>query len=114
MVILALPLIIPRLGELKRVPRSTLAWLVFSGVAGRAIMVDMSLPLAAGFRVVIGLVCMVIVVGVRGKFAPAVLWPSNIEGVDILRLVLLITLSGWLPLVIYFRGLAVTRASTAG
>ena len=85
-----------------------------STVAGRAVMVEMSLPLAAGLRVTIGLVCMAILVGVRGLFHAGALWPSDVETIDYVRLVLLITLSGWLPLVVYFRGLALTRASTAG
>jgi len=88
-----------------------------STVAGRAVMVEMSLPLAAGLRVIIGLVCMTIIVGARGLLNPHDLWPAAAHAhaaKTIAWLVLLATLSGGIPLLIYFKGLELTRASTAG
>jgi drug/metabolite transporter (DMT)-like permease len=88
-----------------------------STVAGRAVMVEMSLPLAAGLRVIIGLVCMTIIVGARGLLNPHDLWPAAAHaemGKTIVWLILLATLSGGIPLLIYFKGLELTRASTAG
>lgn len=88
-----------------------------STVAGRAVMVEMSLPLAAGMRVIIGLVAMTVLVAARGLLTPEHLWPAHARaatGETIGYLVALATLSGWAPLLFYFRGLALTRASTAG
>jgi DME family drug/metabolite transporter len=88
-----------------------------STVAGRGVMVEMSLPLAAGLRVIIGLACMAIVVAARGMLTADALWPAAAaahSGKAIWALVLLATLSGGIPLIIYFKGLALTRASTAG
>jgi drug/metabolite transporter (DMT)-like permease len=84
-----------------------------STVAGRIVMTEISLPLAAGLRVVIGLVCMTLIVLVRGPS----LWPPEASAhtsTAIVWLVLLATLSGGIPLLIYFAGLARTKASTAG
>jgi drug/metabolite transporter (DMT)-like permease len=88
-----------------------------STVAGRAVMTEMSLPLAAGLRVVIGLACMTIIVAANGQLAPDVLWPeaARAEPAHVITwLVLLASASGWVPLLVYFAGLARTRASTAG
>jgi drug/metabolite transporter (DMT)-like permease len=88
-----------------------------STVAGRAVMVEMSLPLAAGLRVIIGLVCMTIIVGAHGLLDAHDLWPAAAHaqtGKTVLWLILLATLSGGIPLLIYFKGLELTRASTAG
>jgi drug/metabolite transporter (DMT)-like permease len=88
-----------------------------STVAGRAVMVEMSLPLAAGLRVIIGLVAMTVLVAARGLLTPEHLWPAHARaatGETIGNLIALATLSGWAPLLFYFRGLALTRASTAG
>ena len=88
-----------------------------STVAGRAVMVEMSLPLASGLRVIIGLVCMTIVVGAHGVLTAGDLWPATAHAEPakaVVWLVLLATLSGGIPLVIYFKGLELTRASTAG
>ena len=88
-----------------------------STVAGRAVMVEMSLPLAAGLRVIIGLVCMTILVGARGLLTADALWPAAAQAhaaKTVTWLVLLATLSGGIPLLIYFKGLELTRASTAG
>lgn len=88
-----------------------------STVAGRGIMVEMSLPLASGLRVVIGLVTMAIVVACQGEMTGASLWPAAAaadQGHVILWIILLSTLSGGIPLLLYFKGLELTRASTAG
>ncbi|HEY0192359.1 MAG TPA: DMT family transporter [Kofleriaceae bacterium] len=94
-----------------------LAW-GLSTVAGRAIMVEMSLLLASGLRVIIGLVSMAFVLLGTGELDAAHLWPAATAGAapgkTIVELVLLATLSGGIPLVIYFKGLELTRASTAG
>ncbi len=206
----ALPLILPRLGELRRVRRVTLAWLVFSGiagsavgtvlfthalkvgnptvanvvlniqpvlsttaacllfgdrlartfypwaavavisgmvlvgltpytyqsldagsgfallcalcwglstVAGRGVMVEMSTELASGLRVVVGLITMVVVVACYGELDAAHLWPAAAAaktGSTVAELLALAILSGGVPLLIYFKGLELTRASTAG
>jgi drug/metabolite transporter (DMT)-like permease len=210
LVVCALPLILPRLGELRRVSRKALAWLVFSGVAGsalgavlftlalkhgnatvvnvvlniqpvlsttaacllfgdrlgkafpgwavvavvagmvlvgltpsgyqsldagagfallcalcwgmstvagRGVMVEMSLPLASGLRVVVGLISMLALVAAGGELHGEPLWPAAAAahaGRTVAQLVLLATLSGGVPLLIYFKGLELTRASTAG
>jgi drug/metabolite transporter (DMT)-like permease len=88
-----------------------------STVAGRAVMVEMSLPLASGLRVVVGLVSMLVLVAASGELHGEQLWTaaaSAKQGMTVLELVLLSTLSGGVPLVIYFKGLELTRASTAG
>jgi drug/metabolite transporter (DMT)-like permease len=88
-----------------------------STVAGRGVMVEMSLPLAAGLRVVVGLACMTIIVAARGLLTSEALWPAaaSAKAPEVIAfLVLLATFSGAIPLVIYFAGLARTRASTAG
>lgn len=88
-----------------------------STVAGRGVMVEMSLPLASGLRVVVGLVSMLVLVAVSGELNGAQLWTAAASakaGMTVLQLVLLATLSGGVPLVIYFKGLELTRASTAG
>jgi drug/metabolite transporter (DMT)-like permease len=80
-------------------------------------MVEMSLPLAAGLRVVVGLAAMTIIVAARGYLNGASLWPPAVAADPvhaIWYLVLLASLSGWVPLLLYFKGLALTRASTAG
>ena len=88
-----------------------------STVAGRGVMVEMSLGLASGLRVIIGLVSMTVLVVAKGEWSAAQLWPAsasaNAEHV-VLWVVLLATLSGGVPLLIYFKGLELTRASTAG
>jgi drug/metabolite transporter (DMT)-like permease len=88
-----------------------------STVAGRGVMVEMSLPLAAGLRVIVGLATMVVIVAVRGELVPDALWPpaAAAEPVTaVIWLVLLATLSVGAPLLVYFKGLELTRASTAG
>lgn len=86
-------------------------------VAGRGVMLEMSLPLAAGLRLVVGLVTMTILVGVRGSLDLAVLWPAAASAATratLAWLLLLAVLSGGVPLLFYFAGLRHTRASTAG
>jgi drug/metabolite transporter (DMT)-like permease len=88
-----------------------------STVAGRAVMTEMSVPLAAGLRVAIGLVFMTAIVGARGLLTPDALWPAAAHAhaaKTVTWLVLLATLSGGVPLLVYFKGLELTRASTAG
>ena len=88
-----------------------------STVAGRGVMVEMSLPLASGMRLVVGLVAMTVVVAGLGAFHGDVLWPAGVQSDQthaIELFALLVTISGGIPLVIYFAGLARTRASTAG
>ena len=87
-----------------------------STVAGRGVMVEMSLPLAAGLRVIVGLATMVVIVAARGQLSAEALWPTAaaVEPVRVvIWLVLLATLSGGVPLLVYFKGLELTRASTA-
>jgi drug/metabolite transporter (DMT)-like permease len=88
-----------------------------STVAGRGVMTEMSLPLASGLRVVVGLVTMWIVVAAQGHATPAALWgffdaPNGYDTAQMLAG--LAVLSGGVPLVVYFAGLQRTRASIAG
>ncbi len=88
-----------------------------STVAGRGVMLGMPLRLAASMRIVVGLFCMTLILFVRGKLHGAALWPETAQahaGNAILLLLLLASISGGIPLLIYFRGLSLTRASTAG
>ncbi|HEY3802417.1 MAG TPA: DMT family transporter [Kofleriaceae bacterium] len=88
-----------------------------STVAGRGVMVEMSLPLAAGLRVTIGLAAMAVIVAVRGLMHGASLWPplaSASSWSTAIYIGLLGAASGWAPLLLYFKGLSLTRASTAG
>ena len=88
-----------------------------STVAGRGVMLGMSLSLAAGLRIVVGLFCMLLIVIANGKLHAASLWPAAAQSRPWLAsgaLLLLATISGAVPLLIYFEGLRLTRASTAG
>jgi drug/metabolite transporter (DMT)-like permease len=88
-----------------------------STVAGRGIMVEMSTTLASGLRVIIGLIAMAVLVAVTGELNGASLWPAAASakpGELVLLYVLLATVSGGIPLLVYFKGLELTRASTAG
>jgi len=88
-----------------------------STVAGRGVMVDMSLRLASSMRIVIGLVCMTLILLAYGKLNGAALWPEAAQAHPIKAIVLLFflaSISGGIPLLIYFKGLHLTRASTAG
>ncbi len=88
-----------------------------STVAGRGTMIGMPLRLAASLRVAIGLVCMTVIVLIYGKLNSASLWPPAAQahmGKAIIALLLLASISGGIPLLIYFEGLRLTCASTAG
>jgi drug/metabolite transporter (DMT)-like permease len=88
-----------------------------STVAGRGVMVGMPLRLAASLRIVVGLVCMTGIVAAAGKLRGASLWPAAAQAhpvTAIVALLLLASISGAIPLLIYFEGLRLTRASTAG
>src|SRR3954469_11745529 len=88
-----------------------------STVAGRGVMVGMSLRLACSLRIVIGLTCMTIILLFYGKLNGTGLWPEAAQAHPIKAIVLLFflaSISGGIPLLIYFQGLHLTRASTAG
>jgi drug/metabolite transporter (DMT)-like permease len=86
-----------------------LAW-GLSTVAGRGVMAEIPVLVASGLRVIIGLVCMTVIVLYYGH--PLV--PAGAGGKEVGLMLLLAILSGGVPLVIYFKGLELTRASTAG
>jgi drug/metabolite transporter, DME family len=86
-------------------------------VAGRGVMVGMSLKLASSLRIIVGLTCMALILLAYGKLHGATLWPVAAQAdasKAIVWLVLLASVSGGIPLLIYFEGLRLTRASTAG
>jgi DME family drug/metabolite transporter len=88
-----------------------------STVAGRGVMIGMPLRLAASLRIVIGLVCMTCILAASGKLQGSSLWPVAAQthpDTAIVALLLLASISGGIPLLIYFEGLRLTRASTAG
>ena len=88
-----------------------------STVAGRGVMIGIPLRLAASLRIVVGLICMTCILLAFGKLRSASLWPPTAQahpGTAIVALLLLASISGAIPLLIYFEGLRLTRASTAG
>src|SRR5437773_5273411 len=88
-----------------------------STVAGRGAMIGMPLRLAASLRVTVGLICMTLILLIYGKLHRASLWPPAAQAhmtTAIFSLLLLASISGGIPLLIYFEGLRLTRASTAG
>ena len=88
-----------------------------STVAGRGTMIGMPLRLAASLRIVIGLICMTLILLVYGNLRALSLWPVAAQAhpiTAIVALLLLASISGGIPLLIYFEGLRRTRASTAG
>src|SRR6266480_1005114 len=88
-----------------------------STVAGRGVMVGMSLRLGSSLRIVVGLACMTIILLAYGKLHGAALWPVAAQAHSIKAIFLLVflaSISGGIPLLIYFKGLRLTRASTAG
>jgi drug/metabolite transporter, DME family len=88
-----------------------------STVAGRGVMVGMSLRLASSMRIIVGLVCMTLILLAYGKLNGTALWPPAAQAHAtraIALLILLASVSGGIPLLIYFQGLHLTRASTAG
>src|SRR5438067_8128238 len=89
----------------------------FATVAGRGVMTGMSLRLASSMRIVVGLACMTVILLAYGKLNGAALWPPAAQAhvtKAIVLLILLASISGGIPLLIYFQGLHLTRASTAG
>jgi DME family drug/metabolite transporter len=88
-----------------------------STVAGRGAMIGIPLRLAASLRIVVGLVCMTCILAASAKLRASSLWPVAAQthpGTAIVALLLLASISGAIPLLIYFEGLRLTRASTAG
>ena len=88
-----------------------------STVAGRGVMMGMSLRLASSMRIVVGLACMTLILLAYGKLDGAALWSAAARahtGKAIVLLFCLASISGGIPLLIYFQGLRLTRASTAG
>ena len=88
-----------------------------STVAVRGVMMGMSLRLASSMRIVVGLTCMTLILLAYGKLNGAALWPPAAQAhvtKAIVLLILLASISGGIPLLIYFQGLHLTRASTAG
>jgi drug/metabolite transporter (DMT)-like permease len=88
-----------------------------STVAGRGVMVGMPLRLASSLRIVVGLICMMLILVVDRKLNAGALWPPAAQShsnTAIVALLLLASISGGIPLLIYFEGLSRTRASTAG
>ncbi|MFL6540791.1 MAG: DMT family transporter [Chthoniobacterales bacterium] len=88
-----------------------------STVAGRGVMLGMPLRLASAMRVVVGLACMTVILLCYGKLNAGSLWPPAAQahpGTAVLAMILLASISGGIPLLIYFEGLRLTRASTAG
>jgi drug/metabolite transporter (DMT)-like permease len=88
-----------------------------STVAGRGTMLGMSLRLAASMRIIVGLVCMTAILICSDQMNSAALWPAAARAdadKAIGALILLASISGGIPLLIYFEGLRRTRASTAG
>jgi DME family drug/metabolite transporter len=88
-----------------------------STAAGRGVMIGMSLRLASSMRIVVGLTCMALILLVYGKLNGAALWPAAAQTHTtkvIVLLFFLASISGGIPLLIYFQGLRLTRASTAG
>src|SRR5204862_4790009 len=83
-----------------------------STVAGRGLMLGMSLRLASSMRIVVGLICMTLILLVYGKLHGVALWPAAAQThafKAIGLLILLASISGGIPLFIYFEGLRVTR-----
>lgn len=88
-----------------------------STVAGRGVMIGMPLQLASSLRIAVGLICMTFILVVDGKLNSDALWPATAQThpeTAIVALLLLASISGGIPLLIYFEGLRLTRASTAG
>jgi drug/metabolite transporter (DMT)-like permease len=88
-----------------------------STVAGRGVMMQMPLRLASAMRIVVGLACMTLILTGYGKLHGAALWPAAAQTHAFQAaglLFLLASVSGGIPLLIYFEGLRLTRASTAG
>ena len=86
-------------------------------VAARGVMLEVPLMLASGLRVAIGLIAMAATLVIGGQMNASLLWPARAAaspGPVLAELLLLVTASSAVPLVVYFQGLKLTRASTAG
>src|SRR6266576_5106752 len=71
-----------------------------STVAGRGVMIGMSLRLASSLRIVVGLTCMTLILLGYGKFLGAALWPATAQAQPVKAIVLLFLLasvSGGIP-----------------
>src|SRR5882757_2845671 len=68
-------------------------------------MIGMPLRLAANLRVVVGLICMTFILLIYGKLNRVSLWPPAAQAHITTAIV---------ALLLYFEGLRLTRASTAG
>src|SRR5438309_4980124 len=71
-----------------------------STVAGRGVMIGMSLQLASSMRIVIGLGCMTLILLAYGKLKGAALWPEAAQAYPIKAIVLLFflaSISGGIP-----------------
>ena len=81
-------------------------------------MIGMSLRLAAGLRIVVGLFCMTLILLAYGKLQCEPRFgrrrPRRMPAPRLSRLLLLASISGGVPSAHLFRGLRLTRASTAG
>ena len=72
-----------------------------STVAGRGVMIGMSLGLAASLRIVIGLVCMTLILLAYGKLNGVALWPeiAQVHATKaIILLIFLASVSGGIPI----------------
>src|SRR5438034_2544482 len=78
-----------------------------STVAGRGVMIGMPLRLASSLRIVVGLTCMTLILLTYGKLHGAALWPVAAQthpAKAIFLLFFLASISGGIPLLIYFQG----------
>jgi DME family drug/metabolite transporter len=74
-----------------------------STVAGRGVMIGMSLRLASSLRIVVGLTCMTLILVAHGKLNSSALWPVAAQThatKAIIWLILLASVSGGIPLLI--------------
>src|SRR5438270_4532490 len=78
-----------------------------STVAGRGTMIGMPLRLAASLRIAVGLICMTLILLMDRKLDCVSLWPPAAQAhmtTAIVALFLLASISGGIPLLIYFEG----------
>ena len=86
-----------------------------STVAGRGVMIGMSLRLASSLRIVVGLACMTVILLAYGKLHGAALWPAAAQAHAAKAIVLLLFLasvSGGIPLLIYFKDFTYSRINS--
>src|SRR5439155_1367342 len=113
--IMFLPILILHLHEVRRIRARTWGYLLFSGFAGSAVgTIFFTLALKYGNPTVVNVILNVQpVISTIG----ASLWPLAAQthpAKAIFLLFFLASISGGIPLLIYFQGLRLTRASTAG